>query len=76
MNALTKGAAKALRARIALFRGGYSLHKDATMKRALIILHLLPDCKDECNDIIGSGQHNLNPQFPGALEKTRYAHTP
>ena len=30
---ITKGTVKALRARIALFRGGYSLRSDATMKR-------------------------------------------
>jgi hypothetical protein len=35
---ITKGAAKALRARIALFRGGYSLRQNAKMERRQTIL--------------------------------------
>ena len=61
---ITKSAVKALRARIALFRGGYSLRKDTKM------LQRRPDYQqyykiafDECNDIIKSNQHQLNPVF-------------
>ncbi|MBL0182657.1 MAG: RagB/SusD family nutrient uptake outer membrane protein [Chitinophagaceae bacterium] len=60
---LTKGAVKGLRARIALFRGGYSLRQDGTMKRGSNYLAYYQIAKDECNDIINSGQHSLNPSF-------------
>ncbi|HMX81459.1 MAG TPA: RagB/SusD family nutrient uptake outer membrane protein, partial [Ferruginibacter sp.] len=71
---LTKGAIKALRARIALFRGGYSLRKDATMKRGADYLTYYQIAKDECNDIIGSGQHNLNPSFRALWKDQVCAH--
>ncbi len=60
---ITKGAVKGLRARIALFRGGYSLRQDATIKRGSNYLAYYQIAKDECNDIITSGQHSLNPSF-------------
>ncbi len=62
---ITKGTVKALRARIALFRGGYSLRSDGTMKRPADYLSFYQIAKDECNDIITSGQHTLNPSFKG-----------
>lgn len=60
---ITKGTVKALRARIALFRGGYSLRNDGVMRRGANHLQYYQIAKDECNDIIQSGQHNLNPSF-------------
>ena len=60
---LTKGTAKGLRARIALYRGGYSLRQDGTVKRGSDYLTYYQIAKDECNDIIASGQHSLNPSF-------------
>jgi starch-binding outer membrane protein, SusD/RagB family len=60
---ITKGAVKGLRARIALFRGGYSLRSDATMKRGADYLTYYQIARDECNDIMTSTQHSLNPSF-------------
>ncbi|MBS1755177.1 MAG: RagB/SusD family nutrient uptake outer membrane protein [Ferruginibacter sp.] len=60
---ITKGAVKGLRARIALFRGGYSLRQDGTIKRGSDYLTYYKIARDECNDIITSGQHNLNPSY-------------
>lgn len=60
---ITKGAVKALRARLALYRGGYALRKDGVMRRGSNHLQYYQMAKDECNDIIQSGQHNLNPSF-------------
>lgn len=61
---ITKGTVKGLRARIALFRGGYSLRQTSkTVDRSADYLKYYQIAKDECNDIITSGQHNLNPSF-------------
>lgn len=60
---ITKGTVKGLRARIALFRGGYALRSDGTMKRSADYQSFYQIAKDECNDIINSGQHALNPSF-------------
>jgi hypothetical protein len=60
---ITKGAVKALRARIALFRAGFSLRSNATMQQRSDYLTYYQIAKTECNDIINSGQHSLNPSF-------------
>ncbi len=60
---ITKGTVKGLRARIALFRGGYALRSDATMKRPADYLTYYQIAKDECNEIIASNQHSLNASF-------------
>lgn len=60
---ITKGTVKALRARIALFRGGYRLHQDGSMQRAADYQNLYQVARTEANDIITSGQHSLNPGF-------------
>lgn len=72
---ITKGTVKALRARIALFRGGYSLRLDGTMKRGSDFATYYQIAKDECNDIIASGQHTLNPSFKGLWKDQVNAHT-
>ncbi|RYF26713.1 MAG: RagB/SusD family nutrient uptake outer membrane protein [Flavobacteriales bacterium] len=59
---LTKGAVKALRARIALAAGGYSLRVNE-MKRRADYLDFYKIAFDECNDIIKSKQHGLNPVY-------------
>ncbi|MDB5230015.1 MAG: hypothetical protein JWN76_820 [Chitinophagaceae bacterium] len=61
---ITKGAVKGVRARIALYRGGYSLRqKSGTMERKSDYLTFYQIAKDECNDIINSNQHALNPSY-------------
>jgi len=63
---ITKGTVKALRARIALFRGGYSLRTvvlNGVMKRSDDYAAFYQIAKDECADIIASGVHHLNPNY-------------
>lgn len=62
---ITKGAVKALRARIALFRGGYSLRNDTkTMQRRSDYLNYYKIALDECAEIIARrDQHTLDPGF-------------
>lgn len=60
---ITKGAVKGLRARIALFRGGYALRSNGTMQRNADYLTYYQIARNECNDIISSGQHTLNPGY-------------
>lgn len=60
---ITKGAVKGLRARIALYRGGYALRMDGTMKRNADYLTYYQIAKDECNSIMSSGKHAMNPSF-------------
>lgn len=61
---ITKGTVKGLRARIALFRGGYSLRNDTRiMERRADYLTYYQIAKDECAGIIQSNIHSLNPSF-------------
>lgn len=62
---VTKGAVKALRARIALFRGGYSLRNDTkTMQRRSDYLTYYQIARDECADLMTRrDEHTLNPVF-------------
>jgi starch-binding outer membrane protein, SusD/RagB family len=60
---ITKGTVKALRARIALARGGFSLRQDATMKRTGDYKTYYQIARDETNDVINSGQHSLDPSY-------------
>lgn len=71
---ITKGAVKGLRARIALFRGGFALRSDGTMKRASDYQAFYQIAKDECNDIINSAQHALNPSFKNLWKNQVNAH--
>jgi starch-binding outer membrane protein, SusD/RagB family len=71
---ITKGAVKALRARIALFRGGYALRSTGGMQRSADYLTYYQIAKDECNDIINSGQHTLNPSFRALWKDQVNAH--
>ena len=71
---ITKATVKGLRARIALFRGGYSLRSDGTMQRNSDYQTFYQIAKDECNDIMTSGQHTLNPSFKSLWKDQVNAH--
>lgn len=71
---ITKAAVKGLRARIALYRGGFSLRSDGTMQRGSNYLTYYQIARDECNDIIASGQHTLNPSFRALWKDQVCAH--
>jgi hypothetical protein len=60
---ITKGTVKALRARIALYRAGFSLRKNGQMMQGSNPGVYYKIALDECNEIIASGQHSLNPSF-------------
>lgn len=61
---LTKGSIKALRARIALFRGGYALHATGGgMQRNPDYLSFYQVARQECAAIMASNQHSLNPSY-------------
>jgi hypothetical protein len=68
---VTKGAAKALRARMALHRGGYSLRNDTkTMDRRADYLNFYKIAKDECADLMANrNQHTLVPVFEDIWKK-------
>ena len=73
---ITKGGVKGLRARIALFRGGYSLkgRPTGTMQRNADYLTYYQIAKDECNDIINSGKHSLNTSYKSLWRDQVCAH--
>lgn len=62
---ITKGAVKALRARIALFRGGYSASSvTGQMTRPTDYLDYYRIARQECSDLIARPtEHSLNPNF-------------
>ena len=61
---ITKGAVKGLLARIALARGGYSLRRESNqMERRSDYLDYYQMARDQCREIILSGEHRLNPDF-------------
>ena len=61
---LTKGAIKALRARIALHRGGYSLRSNGIMERRSDYLVYYNIAKTECEELMARrDQHTLNPNY-------------
>jgi hypothetical protein len=61
---ITKGVAKALRARIALFRGGYSLRQNGQMERRSDYLTYYQIAKKECEELMARrDQHTLNPNY-------------
>ncbi|MGN6248281.1 MAG: RagB/SusD family nutrient uptake outer membrane protein [Ginsengibacter sp.] len=71
---ITKGAVKGLRARIALFRGGYSLRKDNKMERGSNYLDYYKIADQECKDIIQSGEYQLDPSFRDLWQNQVDAH--
>jgi hypothetical protein len=62
---ITKGAVKALRARLALYRAGYYLDpKTGTVQRASDYKQFYDIVRKECSEIMAMrGEHNLNPSF-------------
>lgn len=66
---ITKGAVKALRAKMAMFRGGYSLRGRSstgpgTMERSADYLTYYQIARSECADLMARrGDHTLNPNF-------------
>lgn len=67
---ITKGAVKGLRARIALFRGGYSLRRTSRkMERSNNYLDFYRIARDECYDIMQRrDKHTLNPSFQAVFK--------
>ena len=66
---VTKGAVKGLMARIALARGGFSLRKGREMRRGPNHLKYYEIARDQCKDIMESGEHGLNPSFEEVFKK-------
>lgn len=60
---ITKATVKALRARIALFRGGFSLRQSGGMQRSSDYLTYYQIARKETSEIMASGQHALNPSY-------------
>lgn len=68
---ITKGAAKALRAKLALFRGGFSLRTDSKkMERRADYLNYYKITRDECAELMANRtQHTLNPSYEDIWRK-------
>ena len=67
---ITKGAAKALRAKLALFRGGYALRSNGKMERRSDFLTYYQIAKKECEELLARrDQHTLNPNFEDIWRK-------
>lgn len=67
---ITKGAVKALRAKMALFRGGYALRSSGQMERNADYLTYYKIAHDECADLMTKrGEHNLNSSFEDIWRK-------
>lgn len=64
---ITQGAVRALRARIALAAGGYSLHGTA-MSRRTDYMDLYTIARDETRAIIDAGFHQLNPSYQAVFK--------
>lgn len=61
---ITKGAVKGLLARICLAMGGYSLRRESNrMERRGDYLDYYQIARDQCREIIQSGEHELNPDY-------------
>jgi starch-binding outer membrane protein, SusD/RagB family len=61
---ITQGAVRALRARIALYRGGYSLRRNRQMMRGSDYQTYYQIAKDECAAIMARpGDHTLNSSY-------------
>ena len=78
---ITLGAVKALRARIALYRGGYSLRRASsiygqTMARPADYLDYYKIAQQECSDLLARrDEHTLNPSFQAVFKNGPDAHT-
>ena len=78
---ITQGAVRALRARIAMYRGGYSLRRASsmygqTMARPADYLNYYKIAVSECSAIMARpDQHTLNASFQGVFKSAMDAHT-
>jgi starch-binding outer membrane protein, SusD/RagB family len=78
---ITRGAVKGLRARIALYRGGYSLRRASsmygqTMARPADFIDYYKIALSECSDLMARrDEHTLNPSFQGVFKNGFDAHT-
>ncbi|WP_231425286.1 MULTISPECIES: RagB/SusD family nutrient uptake outer membrane protein [Pedobacter] len=67
---ITQGAARGMRARIALFRGGFQLRRvSKVMERLPDYLKYYTMARDECDTVMKSGQHALNPSYYDVFKK-------
>ncbi len=67
---ITKGAVKALRAKLAMFRGGYALRSSGKMERNADYLTYIKIARDECADLMAKrGEHTLNPSYEDIWRK-------
>jgi hypothetical protein len=75
---ITKAAAMALRARIALARGGFSLRSNARMERSADFLKYYQITKQECEELMARrDQHTLNPSYSDVWRKvTSFTYDP
>jgi hypothetical protein len=72
---ITQGAVHALRARIALAAGGYSLRRASRqMERRSDYKDYYEIARAECNAVIQSGEHKLNPSFEAVWKDAIGAH--
>lgn len=72
---ITQGAVRALRARIALYRGGYSLRRSRLMERGSNYLAYYQIARDECNIIMQrTADHKLNPSYLAVFKDNICAH--
>lgn len=71
---ITQGAARGLRARIALFRGGYSLRKSRVMERPANYKEFYQIARDEAALIMARPDHRLNPSFKAVFKDAICAH--
>ncbi len=78
---ITKGAVKALRARIALYRGGYSLRRASSMYGQIVArpadyLTYYKIAVSECSDLLTRrDEHTLNPSYQALFKNAIDAHT-
>jgi starch-binding outer membrane protein, SusD/RagB family len=75
---ITKGAVKALRAKLAMFRGGYALRSSGKMERNADYLTYIKIARDECADLMAKrGEHTLNPSYEDIWRKlTSFTYDP
>lgn len=75
---ITKAVAKALRARMALHRGGYSLRSNGQMERRSDYLTYYNIAKQECEELMARrDQHTLNPNYEDVWKKvTSFTYDP
>ncbi len=71
----TKGAIKGLRARLALYRAGwYADMTSGELKRKEDYLDYYKIARDECDEVMKSGQHSLNPSYEAIFKDGICAH--